>query len=120
MTTFMRSSHTRTTLRRLREYTVLFQSYQSYRQQNRLPPLAQRESFQRCQSCLPVGLLRYVYWLLTHDHRNPLTTLDQKGRCVACRQAAHPEWRTSISLGEVIFVCVCGRVFIPHFLLNQK
>ena len=115
MTTLMRSSHTPTTLRRLREYVVLYQSYQAFAQQNRHPPLAQRTIFKQCESSLPAGLLHYVYWCLTHGHHNPLTTLDRKGRCTNCKETTHPEWRTSISRGEIIYLCGgCGAVFVPH------
>lgn len=115
MTTMALPSQTPVTLRRLQEYATLFQLYIANAEQNQLPPLHTRTSFKRCESCLPTGLVQYVISLIKSGISNPLTTMDRKGRCVACRQAAHPEWRTPISRGEIVFICGgCGRIFVPE------
>ena len=115
MTTMALPSQTPVTLRRLREYAALYRLYIAKAEQSQLPPLHIRTSFKRCECCLPTGLVQYVVWLFRCGISNPLTTMDRKGRCVACRQAAHPEWRMPISRGEVVFICGrCGRIFVPE------
>ena len=109
------SPHSPDILRHLREYAALYQLYIVNTEQNQLPPLHIRTSFKRCESCLPTGLVQYVLWLHKCGISNPLTILDSKGRCAACRQATNPEWQSSTVHGKVIYFCAgCGRIFIPE------
>jgi hypothetical protein len=120
MSTLAISSQTPATLRHLREYVALYQLYKSNTNENQLPPLSHRITFKQCESSLPTGLLQYIHWHLTHGCHNPLTIMDEKGRCSNCKEVTHPEWRTSILRGEIIFVCGrCRRIFVPNYK-NQE